>query len=101
MKGSKVCVVGGGAVGLSVALYLAKESERKEEKIEITIIAESFLENTTSYGSGGLWEPYKVDGTPDELVNAWGKVTFDFMLGLLADPEKKVASGVQMLTGNN
>ena len=46
--------------------------------IEITVvIAESFLDNTTSHGSGGLWEPYKVEGTPDEIINIFKEAAPD------------------------
>ena len=54
-----IVVVGAGVVGLSVALRV---KEICGESIHIKIISESFLEQTTSYGSGGLWEPYQIAG---------------------------------------
>ena len=67
--------------------------------IEITVvIAESFLDNTTSHGSGGLWEPYKVEGTPDEIINIWGKSTYDHFKALHNDSQKCSVAGVRLLT---
>lgn len=61
----RVAVIGAGTVGLSVALTLAKKCG---QKVEVTIIAEHFLQQTTSYGSGGLWEPYQIAGS---IFNAY------------------------------
>ena len=67
--------------------------------IEIAVvIAESFLDNTTSHGSGGLWEPYKVEGTLDEVINIWGKSTFDHFKALHNDSQKCSLAGVRLLT---
>ena len=53
-----VAIIGAGTVGLSVAL----RSLEVCENINVTIIAAEFLSGTTSFGSGGLWEPYQVGG---------------------------------------
>jgi len=98
MANKKICVVGGGVVGLSVALYLAKESIKQETAVEIVIIAEYFLEQTTSHGSAGWWEPYKIDGTPDDVINVWGGSTFNFFEKLHEDPITKKSCGLQLLT---
>jgi len=66
----RVAIVGAGTVGLSVALRAA---EFAGHSIDITIIANEFLSQTTSYGSGGLWEPYQIAGTvtaPSFIMNA-------------------------------
>lgn len=55
----KVAVIGAGTVGLSVALKLV---ETYGQQLDVTIIAAEFLQQTTSYGSGGLWEPYQIAG---------------------------------------
>ena len=55
----RVAVIGAGTVGLSVALKLV---EKFGQQVEVTIIAAEFLQQTTSYGSGGLWEPYQIAG---------------------------------------
>lgn len=55
----KVAVIGAGTVGLSVALKLV---EKYGQLVDVTIIAAEFLQQTTSYGSGGLWEPYQIAG---------------------------------------
>lgn len=68
--------------------------------MNVTIIAEAFLNQTTSFGSGGLWEPYQIAGTPDELVNEWGKFAFDHFLQLFRS-EDAAEAGVQLLTAYN
>lgn len=52
-------VVGAGTVGLSVALI---SKLTFGSAVDVTIVAEKFLQQTTSYGSGGLWEPYQIAG---------------------------------------
>ena len=55
----KVAVIGAGTVGLSAALKLAVNYG---QQLEITVIAAEFLQQTTSYSCGGLWEPYQIAG---------------------------------------
>jgi glycine/D-amino acid oxidase-like deaminating enzyme len=55
----KVAVLGAGTVGLSTALKL---KERFGHNVEVTVIAAEFLQQTTSYSCGGLWEPYQIAG---------------------------------------
>ena len=86
-------IIGAGVVGLSCA-YKAKEI--LGENVEITIIAEKFLSETTTFGSGGLWEPYQIAGTPDESINKWGKIAFDHFLELYHGPYCGTA-GVQLM----
>lgn len=59
LRKRKIAVLGAGTVGLSAALKLA---ETYRQQVEVTIIAAEFLQQTTSYGSGGLWEPYQIAG---------------------------------------
>jgi len=94
---TRIAIIGAGTVGLSVALAALEDLPRQVGSIELTIIAEHFLEETTSYGSGGLWEPYQIAGTPEEQVNEWGRVSFQHFLSLLHGPEAGRA-GVQLLT---
>ena len=93
----EVCILGAGTVGLSQALRL---KESFGEKVHVTVIADKYLADTTSYGSGGLWEPYQIAGTPEDRVNGWGKVAFDHFLELLYGPHAGTA-GVQLLTAYN
>lgn len=57
----RVAIIGAGTVGLSVALKLV-EKYGHQQQVDVTIIAAEFLQQTTSYGSGGLWEPYQIAG---------------------------------------
>lgn len=95
-----ICVIGAGTVGLSQALRILECEGELGGNVRVTIIAEKVLAETTSYGSGGLWEPYQILGTPDEKVNAWGRLSFDHFLHLLHSSEAGKA-GVQLLTAYN
>jgi D-amino-acid oxidase len=90
----RIAVIGAGTVGLSAA---ARLKEEYGDGVEVTVIAEAFYNQTTSYGSGGLWEPYQIAGTAEEQVNLWGKLAFDHFLSLLHGPDAG-ASGTQLLT---
>ncbi len=59
MSNKRVAVIGAGIVGLSVAIKLKEEFG---DDIDVTIIAELFLQQTLTYGAGGLWEPYAIAG---------------------------------------
>ena len=45
----------------------------------VTLLADSFGRGTTSDGSGGLWEPYKLGDTPAQLINKWGAETYEYL----------------------
>lgn len=91
----RICVIGAGTVGLSVATRLIEEYGH--ENVHVDIVAEKFDNETTSFGSGGLWEPYQIAGTPSEKVNEWGKYAFDHFLALFYS-STPTAAGVQILT---
>jgi D-amino-acid oxidase len=94
MQKLKVCVVGAGVVGLSCAL---KIQEEYRDSIQITVIADAFLDETTSCGSGGLWEPYQIAGTSDLKINQWGKHSFEHFSQLYQSKDA-AAAGVQLVT---
>ncbi|CAF4203863.1 unnamed protein product [Rotaria socialis] len=50
---TRVCVIGAGAVGLSTALCIKSQYP----SLSLTIIADRFLDATTSDGAGGLFRP--------------------------------------------
>jgi glycine/D-amino acid oxidase-like deaminating enzyme len=90
----KVCVIGAGVVGLSTAFRL---KEVFGSDIEVSVIADKFFNETTTYGCGGLWEPYQIAGTPDSVINRYGKIAFDHFLALYYR-EDADASGVKLMT---
>ncbi|WP_141013710.1 FAD-dependent oxidoreductase [Nocardioides sambongensis] len=57
--GERVCVVGGGVVGLSVAHELAQRG------VPVVLVARESAADTVSAVAGGLWFPYRVDGAAD------------------------------------
>mmetsp|Transcript_44531 Transcript_44531/g.32635 ORF Transcript_44531/g.32635 Transcript_44531/m.32635 type:complete len:339 (+) Transcript_44531:53-1069(+) len=89
-----VGVVGAGVVGLSVALKLKEDFG---SRVNVTIIAEHYVQGTTSFGSGGFWEPYAIAGTADEDINRWGQISFSHFCDE-SNKETAAESGVQMIT---
>ncbi|WP_306316620.1 MULTISPECIES: FAD-dependent oxidoreductase [unclassified Streptomyces] len=62
-SGSEVIVVGGGVIGMSTALELARLGH------PVRVWSRDAAERTTSAVAGGLWWPYRID--PIEKVGAW------------------------------
>jgi glycine/D-amino acid oxidase-like deaminating enzyme len=88
-----VATIGAGVIGLSVATKLL---ETTGSSVQIHVIAESFLEATTSYNCGGLWEPYEVGGTSEEKILKWSACSLQHFLQLhFTCPVK---SGAQMVS---
>ena len=69
----KVCVVGGGVIGLSTAVNIVDNISN----VEVDIIAEKFSPNTTSDISGGWWEPHDIkDLITDKETHQLAEITF-------------------------
>ncbi len=60
-----VLVLGGGVVGLTTAVRLLEAMPG----LDVTLVAEKFMGDTTSNGAAGVWQPYKLSDTPPELVH--------------------------------
>ncbi len=88
----QICIIGAGTVGLSQALHI---KQTFKDQVNVTIIADRFVSETTSYGSGGKWQPSNIAGTPDEKVNGWGQKAFEHFKQLLYSPDAEKA-GVQL-----
>ena len=82
-----VTVVGGGVVGLTSALELARAGYR------VRCVRDQPVAETVSAVAGGLWFPYHVE--PRDRVVAWGAVALTRFADLAGDP----ASGVMMREG--
>jgi glycine/D-amino acid oxidase-like deaminating enzyme len=83
-----VTVLGAGVCGLTSALRL----KQAFPSVPVQIIGEriataSERDITTSEGAAGLWKPFALSGTPDELVNRWGKETLDHYMELFLSPD--------------
>lgn len=72
---ANIAIIGAGVIGLTSAVRLAEELP----SASVTVIAQSFGKDTTSAGAAGLWEPYKLSDTPPELINKWGKETYEHL----------------------
>jgi hypothetical protein len=60
-----ICVVGAGVIGLTSALRILQQVPRAK----VTVVAERFGIDTTTAGAAGIWQPYKLSDTPEELTN--------------------------------
>ena len=64
MVKTRICVIGGGVIGLPCALRLLEELKN----VEVTVVAEELSPYTTGDGSAGWVRPYLLGGTPKHLV---------------------------------
>lgn len=62
----KVAIIGAGVIGLGTAVAVAENYVGKN--VDITLFAEEISPNTTGDGSAGLWSPYILGNTPENLV---------------------------------
>lgn len=67
VMGVKVCVVGGGVVGLTTATLLQEEAALPAGS-SITLLADKFLRETTSDGVAGLFLPSSDFRGPTDAV---------------------------------
>lgn len=80
---SRVTVVGGGVIGLTCALELARGGHR------VTVLAAAPPEATTSAVAAALWFPYRA--APAEAVLRWAAASFTAFTALAEDPATGVA----------
>eukprot|EP01024_Parvocaulis_polyphysoides_P036265 TRINITY_DN3225_c2_g1_i1.p2 TRINITY_DN3225_c2_g1~~TRINITY_DN3225_c2_g1_i1.p2 ORF type:complete len:350 (+),score=58.83 TRINITY_DN3225_c2_g1_i1:38-1051(+) len=75
MSGSQLSVgiIGAGVIGLGTAANILK----RFPDAQVSVIAEKFQDQTTSWGSGGLWKPHIIGDTPIPKVYEWSKGTFE------------------------
>jgi D-amino-acid oxidase len=88
----RVCVVGAGVLGLSVAVELLTRGHR------VDVVARDLPLETTSAVAAGLWHPHRVGADPRVL--RWATTTYDVLAGLAADgAEDGADTGVRVLPG--
>ena len=85
---ARVTVVGGGVLGLTAALELARAGHL------VRCVRDEPVSDTTSAVAGGLWFPYHVE--PRARVLAWGRVALDRFTALARDPDAGVPSRGQV-----
>lgn len=85
--GRRVTVVGGGVVGLTCALELARAGHA------VRVLTADPVERTTSAVAAALWFPYHA--APLDAVLRWAATTLGVLTELAADP----ATGVRLLPG--
>jgi len=62
--------------------------KRQIPSVDLQVVGEKIASRTaasdptTSEGAAGLWKPFALSGTPDELVNRWGKETLDHYMDI-------------------
>ncbi|MGW2345165.1 NAD(P)/FAD-dependent oxidoreductase [Streptomyces sp. NPDC001661] len=87
-SGSEVIVVGGGVIGMTTALELARRGRA------VRVWSRDVAERTTSAVAGGLWWPYRID--PMEKVGAWSLSSLRRYVEWAARPEE---TGVRLVDG--
>lgn len=90
----KTAVLGAGVIGLAAGIRLLEEIQ----DIEVTIYADLTGNETTSRGSGGLWQPYSLGDTPGHLVLRWGGDTLKHLLSIFNSAAGATA-GTQLISG--
>ncbi|CAF3601265.1 unnamed protein product [Adineta steineri] len=77
----RVAVVGAGVVGLSTALCIKSQ----HPSLSVTIIANRFLDATTSDGAGGLFRPDQrfIGGVEPSILKDWCQTSFDHFNNLI------------------
>ncbi len=65
----RIGVVGAGVIGLSTAVKL---QETYGDKCQVTIVADKFFQETTSYGAGGIFKPpiERMPGVSERLARS-------------------------------
>ncbi|WP_328631500.1 NAD(P)/FAD-dependent oxidoreductase [Streptomyces sp. NBC_00356] len=87
-SGSEVIVVGGGVIGMTTALELARRGR------PVRVWSRDVAERTTSAVAGGLWWPYRID--PIAKVGAWSLRSLRRYEEWAARPEE---TGVRLVDG--
>eukprot|EP01026_Neomeris_dumetosa_P052755 TRINITY_DN4685_c1_g1_i4.p1 TRINITY_DN4685_c1_g1~~TRINITY_DN4685_c1_g1_i4.p1 ORF type:complete len:333 (-),score=61.36 TRINITY_DN4685_c1_g1_i4:82-1080(-) len=90
MGNPSIGIIGAGVIGLGSAAHVLKH----HPNANVRIIADKFKNQTTSWGSGGFWEPYVMADTPPHKIHEWGKLTFDNFLDI-NNSDAQQQSGVQ------
>ncbi|CAF0973945.1 unnamed protein product [Rotaria sp. Silwood1] len=93
---ARVCVVGAGAVGLSTALCI----KLQHPSLSLTIIADRFLDTTTSDGAGGLFRPDDqfIQGVDKSLLRKWCQTSFDYFNNLIFS-NAAAEAGISQVSG--
>lgn len=97
MKKSKpeIAVIGAGAVGLSTALCI----KQTIPSVNVTVVADKFLDETLSYGAGGFFRPEVNIGKDRSTIKQWARDSYErYSLLARAEPESgnSFVSGYQL-----
>jgi glycine/D-amino acid oxidase-like deaminating enzyme len=89
LAGKRVAVLGAGMVGLATANRLLELAESSGQTLQVDVITEKLLRETTSDGAGGLFEPddENIHGVSDQLKRQWIQDSFQYYDRMLNSPE--------------
>lgn len=72
-SGTKVCVIGAGAVGLCAGVQVQEMMARRGVEGQVVMVADKFNQETTSDGAAGIFNPrvYMVEDIPRDVSAQW------------------------------
>ena len=59
----RICIIGGGIIGVSTGVALLQ----RFRDVQVNIVTERTTPDTTADGAAGIWGPYLLKGTKEEL----------------------------------
>eukprot|EP00117_Sycon_ciliatum_P037198 scpid61133/ scgid27869/ D-amino-acid oxidase len=94
----RVCVLGGGCIGLSTAVLLAERlrdhyGDGSPVRTSVTIVSESFPPSTTSNVAAGLVRPFSVANAAPQQLDRWTTTTRKWLekhMALVSGPERGI-----------
>ncbi|XP_066992234.1 D-aspartate oxidase [Anabrus simplex] len=95
MDGLHIGILGAGIVGMTTALEL----QREFPKAHLTIIADSFNQNTTSHGAAGIFRPStNFCGPTEKVTSQWIRDSWNYY-DELRQSEEAADAGVSSISG--
>lgn len=92
---ASICVIGAGVIGLSTANCLLDHLP----DCEVTIVAEKFLDQTTSIGAAGCFGPKTIFSESFDDILQWSKASWDHFAALHERSKSSTETGVFLING--
>jgi glycine/D-amino acid oxidase-like deaminating enzyme len=85
----RIAILGAGMIGLATANRLIELAEEQSLEINIDVLYERSLRETTSDGAGGLFAPddLSIRGVCDDTKRKWISDSFDYYHRMMMSPQ--------------